>query len=115
MRNPLKSIPFPAVLVVALCAALLTGVLAPAAHADYAVLRSGVRLHITSYERNGDTLRFHLGGGTVDMPADQLVRIEPEDVFLGEATSPDPAPQGPYGNAIRAAAQKHGVDEELIS
>ena len=41
-----------------LCAA------APAAHAEYIVLRTGGRLHVSGYERIGDTLRLHIAGGT---------------------------------------------------
>jgi hypothetical protein len=86
---------------------------APLAHADYAVMRTGVRLHITGYERNGDMMRLYLGGGTVDVAAADVVSIEPEEVFL--AASAPAQPSGPYGQIIQNAAQKNGVDEELIS
>ena len=52
-----------------------------AARADYAVLRSGARLHITGYERDGERVRLTVDGGTVNV----------------------------------AAAEKHGVDEGLIT
>jgi soluble lytic murein transglycosylase-like protein len=88
--------------------------LAPAAKADYAVLKTGVRLHITGYEQTGDQVRLTVTGGTVDVPAADLVSIEPEDQFT--ALPPAPAtPKEPYGNLIRAAAEKHGVDEKLIT
>jgi hypothetical protein len=86
---------------------------APVAHADYAVMRSGARIHITSYERNGDMVRLHVGGGTVDVAAAEVVSIEPEDVFLAANVPAQPA--GPYGQIIQQAAQKNGVDQELIS
>jgi hypothetical protein len=86
---------------------------APAARADYAVLRSGVRLHITGYERNGDHVRLSMTGGSVDVQADDLVSVEPEDQFTTQPAAP-PA-DGPYGNLIRAAALKHGLDEKLIT
>jgi soluble lytic murein transglycosylase-like protein len=86
---------------------------APAARADYAVLRSGVRLHITGYERNGDYVRLSMTGGSVDVRADDLVSVEPEDQFTAQPTAPPV--EGPYGNLIRAAALKHGLDEKLIS
>jgi hypothetical protein len=91
----------------------LAAAAAPAARADYAVLRSGVRLHITGYERTGDHVRLTMSGGSVNVPADELVSVEPEDQFA----SPPPAPlaDGPYGNLIRAAALKHGLDEKLIT
>ena len=86
---------------------------APAVQADYAVLRSGVRLHITGYERTGDHIRFSLTGGSVDVQSDELVSIEPEDQFIAQPSAPPTV--GPYGNLIRAAALKHGLDENLIT
>ena len=37
-------------------------VAAPAARADFAVLKSGVRLHITGYETAGDRVRLTMSG-----------------------------------------------------
>ncbi|MFY9528555.1 MAG: lytic transglycosylase domain-containing protein [Candidatus Acidiferrales bacterium] len=90
----------------------LAALFSPAARADYAVLRSGERLHIRGYERQGDRVRLVLDGGTVEVAAADLVAVEPEEVFT---PAPDPAPAGPYGKIIRAAAQEQGVDEALIS
>ena len=87
---------------------------APAAQADYAVLKSGVRLHITGYEQTGDQIRLTVAGGTVDVPAADLASIEPEDQFTATPASLNPE-KGPYSNLIRAAAEKHGVDEKLIT
>jgi soluble lytic murein transglycosylase-like protein len=82
--------------------------------ADYAVLRSGVRLHITGYESNGAHMRLTIEGGTVDVPAEDVVAIEPEDHF--EPVPPSPVTTaGPFANLIHAAAQKHGLDENLIA
>ncbi len=103
-----------AVIVVALAA------VAPAARADYAVLRSGVRLHITGYQLSGDRMRLTITGGTVDVAATDIASIEPEENFT---PNPPPAPPedtssygpyGPYGKLIHDAAAKHGVDENLI-
>lgn len=86
---------------------------APIAQADYAVLRSGVRLHITGYERAGEVVRLSMDGGSVEVQASDLVSVEPEDHF---AAQPALAPaDGPFGDLIRAAAVKHGVDEKLIT
>jgi hypothetical protein len=83
------------------------------ARADYAVLRSGLRLHITGYETEGAHVRLTVEGGTVDVLATDLVSVEPEDHF--EALPPSPVTSaGPYANLIHAAAQKHGLDEDLI-
>ena len=97
-------------LVVALGAASLFP--APTA-ADYAVLRSGARLHITGYERDGERVRLTVDGGTVSVAAGDLVAVEPEEHFAVVAAPPVLAP-GPFGNLIHAAAEKHGVDESLI-
>jgi Transglycosylase SLT domain len=95
--------------------ALLIGavVCASPARADYAVLRSGLRLHITGYETDGAHVRLTVEGGTVDVLATDLMSVEPEDHF--EAPPPSPVTSaGPYANLIHAAAQKHGLDEDLI-
>lgn len=91
----------------------LAAAAAPAARADYAVLRSGIRFHITGYERTGDHVRLTMSGGSVNVPADELVSVEPEDQFA--SLPPAPLDDGPYGNLIRAAALKHGLDEKLIT
>jgi hypothetical protein len=79
--------------------------------ADYAVLRSGQRLHITSYERLGDTVRLQLTGGSVEIPASELIGVEREEVF---AAPPAPNLPVPFAEQIRAAALKYRVDEDLI-
>jgi soluble lytic murein transglycosylase-like protein len=92
--------------------ALVFAAVAPAARADYAVLRSGQRLHITGYEVRGDTVRLQIQGGIVEIPASELVRVEPEEVFA--TATPLRAPEVPYAAEIRAAAQKYTMDEDLI-
>jgi soluble lytic murein transglycosylase-like protein len=85
--------------------------LAPAARADYAVLRSGQRLDITGWQRVGDHVRLDLSGGSVTMPASELVSVEPEEIF---ATAKREV-EGPYAAEIRAASSAYGVDAQLIS
>jgi Transglycosylase SLT domain len=87
---------------------------APAARADYAVLRSGARLHVTGYQVDGDRVRLAVAGGSVEISASELIDVEPEDQF--------PAPPAPdadfgvrYATFIRASARKNGVDEKLIA
>ncbi|MGH9745338.1 MAG: lytic transglycosylase domain-containing protein [Candidatus Acidiferrales bacterium] len=86
---------------------------APMARADYAVLRSGVRLHITGYESVGDRVRLTIEGGSIEVAASEISSIEPEDVFPSRPTVA-PLPDGPYAKLIRASAEKHGIDENLI-
>jgi soluble lytic murein transglycosylase-like protein len=84
------------------------------ARADYAVLQSGARLHITGYEQTGDKVRLTVQGGVIEIPASELASVEPEDTFRAQPPV-TPLPAGPYSDMIRAAAQKSGVDEKLIS
>lgn len=86
----------------------------PAARGDYAVLRSGARLHVTGYELDGDRVRLAVAGGKVEIAASDLIDVEPEDLF--------PAPPAAnvdfgarYAKLIHRAAEKHGVDEKLIA
>jgi soluble lytic murein transglycosylase-like protein len=89
-------------------------ILAPVASADYAVLRSGARLHVTGYQLDGERVRLSVSGGTVEIAASELIDVEPEDQF--------PAPPSAnadfgarYANLIHASAQQHGVDANLIA
>src|SRR6185437_1296121 len=84
-----------------------------AARADYAVLRSGARLHITGYEAAGKRARLTFRGGVIEVPARDIVSIELEDTFRAIPPAPAAA-QEPYENLIRLAAEKNGLDEALI-
>jgi soluble lytic murein transglycosylase-like protein len=97
---------------VVLAAAAFLAAAAPGARADYAVLRSGLRLHINGYEIQGDRVKLSLDGGSVDMAASNLMAVEPEDLFRA---LPQGAPGVRYANFIRASAAKHGLDEALIA
>ncbi|HXX43115.1 MAG TPA: lytic transglycosylase domain-containing protein [Candidatus Acidoferrales bacterium] len=82
--------------------------------ADYAVLRSGGRLHVSGYAIEGDQVRLTVAGGSVLISAGDLITIEPEEVF------PAPPPQEVdfgvrYAKLIHASAQKHGLEEKLIT
>lgn len=97
---------------IAILAAIAALATAPAARADYAVLRSGARLHITSYQRVGDQVRLTVNGGTIEVAASDIVAIEPEEVFTPNPAAPTIT--GPYAKLISKAAEKHGVDGALI-
>jgi hypothetical protein len=88
-----------------------------AAHAEYAVMRSGARFHITGYEVSGATVRLHLAGGAVDVAADDIVRFEPEEIFQPEpiAAKPVITLNGPYAELIRVAAAKYALDPLLLA
>jgi hypothetical protein len=86
--------------------------LAVDARAEYIVLRSGARLSVTGYELRGETYHLQMSGGSVEIPAGEVVSIEPEEVF-----EPLPAPLSdttPFQKLIRAAAERYSVDADLI-
>jgi soluble lytic murein transglycosylase-like protein len=108
-----RKMPRKAIFLAVLAALIVGAAAAPAARADYAVLKSGVRLHITGYEWAGDRVRLTVEGGAVEIAGADLDSIQPEETF---AANPAPLPlAAPYGELIRAAASKHGVDEKLIA
>ena len=85
---------------------------AAVARADYIVLRSGARLNVTGYELQGDKYRLQMNGGFAEVPANDVVGIEPEEVFDPVAQPLSPKP--PFQDIIRAAAERNGVDADLI-
>jgi len=93
---------------------------ASSTRAEYIVLRSGQRLHVTSYQLLGDKYHLQLQGGWIDVQTADVVSIEPEEVFTAlpvpaqpVATSVAAAP--PYRELVAAAASRYGVDAELIT
>jgi hypothetical protein len=102
----------PAILVATLAAVAFAAI--PAARADYAVLRSGVRLHITGYQQTGGRMTLMVAGGTAEVAASDVVAIEPEEVFPAAPAAAPTIATGPFANLIHDAAAKHGVDEALI-
>ena len=85
---------------------------APVAQAEYVVLRTGARLTVTGYELLGDKYHLQMKGGTAEIAAEEVVSIEPEEVF---EVLPEPlSDTTPYHEIIRAAADRYGVDADLI-
>jgi hypothetical protein len=93
------------------CALLFAA--APSLQAEYVVLRSGQRLHVTSYQLLGEKYRLQLTGGAVIVPVEEVVSIEPEDVFA--PLPPQPAVEAPIHEIIKAAAARYSVDADLIA
>lgn len=100
-------------------ALLLALLAAPSGRAEYIVLRSGERLHVTAYQLLGDKYRLQLQGGWVDVQTADVLKIEPEEVFTPVAPDPPATPSAPsappYRELVSAAASRYGVDAELIS
>src|SRR5260370_7743257 len=86
---------------------LLLSALAPAANAEYAVLRSGQRLHITGYENRGATIVLRLNGGKIEVPASELLAIEPEHVFPAQPPAPTATLPVPLADLLPAASPIH--------
>jgi Transglycosylase SLT domain len=85
---------------------------APCLRAEYISLRNGQRLHVTGYELLGDKYRLQIAGGTVEVPAEEVVSIEPEDTF---APLPLPvAATAPFHEVVKAAAVHYNMDADLI-
>ena len=84
------------------------------AKADYAVLRSGQRLHIAGWQSLGDKVRLDMKGGSVTIDAAELARIEPEDVF-GESAKTELDVNVPYANQIQNAARAYRLDPALVA
>ena len=82
------------------------------ARADYVVLRGGARLDVTGYEILGDRYLLHLKGGTAEVLADDIVAIEPEEIF--EPVEEPLSDQTPFAKVIRAAADRYRIDADLI-
>jgi len=99
-----------ATIAVVLGTLLLLG--AQAARAEYVVLRSGQRLRVTGYERLGAMMRLHVAGGSIEIPTEEIVAIEPEDFFPALKKE---RLDVPFEELIRAAAEKHGVEAQLIA
>lgn len=96
-----------------LCGAIVAlAALVPCARADYMVLQTGQRIHVTGYERVGETLRLTLIGGTLEIPADALLRVDPEDTFLPVKVK---SLDVPYADFISESARAHGVAPELVA
>jgi len=93
-------------------AATLAAAAVPA-RAEYFVLRSGQRLHVTGYQLLGEKYRLQMDGGFVELPADNVAAIEPEDVFT--SAPPVDAAKAPFRELIEAAAARYVVDADLIT
>ena len=85
---------------------------ATVSRADSVVLRNGARLDVTGYEILPDRYILHLKGGVAEVPLREIVGIEPEDIF--EPIEVPLTDKTPFERVIRAAAQRYGIDADLI-
>ena len=95
-----------------LSCAVLFGV-APSLRAEYVALRNGQRLHVTGYQLLGEKYRLQIAGGILEVPVEEVMAIEPEDLF---APVPQPvAATAPFHEIVKAAAARYSVDADLIA
>jgi hypothetical protein len=96
-----------------MCGAIVAlAALAPCARADYVVLQSGQRIHVTAYQQVGDTLRLTVPGGSLEIPATELMRFEPEDTFQPVKVK---LLDVPFADLIAESARLNGVAPELVA
>ena len=81
--------------------------------AEYIVLRSGQRLSVTGYQLLGDKYKLQMKGGSLEVLAQEVVAIEPEEVFV--PVPPTPVNKQPFGELIEAAAKRYNLDSDLIA
>lgn len=93
------------------CALLLAA--APVGRAEYIVLRSGQRLNVSSYQLLGDKYRLQVAGGTVLVATEDVLSIEPEEMFTRQ--KPADSFKGPFRELIEAASAQYKVDADLIA
>ena len=93
--------------------AIILACTGPCARAEYIVLRSGQRLAVTGYQLLGDKYLLQMKGGTAEVAVEQVVSIEPEEIFT--SVPPVEISKEPFGDLIRAAAQRYSVDADLIT
>lgn len=86
---------------------------APVVRAEYIVLRSGQRLSVTGYQLLGGKYRLQMNGGLVELSAEDVVAIEPEEIFTS-ARAVETA-KAPFADLIAAAAARYRVDADLIT
>ena len=96
--------------------------MATATCGEYALLSSGARLYADRHERDGDTIRLYSNGGTVELPAAQVIGFELEEFAPSAPEEPSgyrtarPAPGAPpLGQLIALAADSYGLPRELVN
>ena len=71
-------------------------------------------LHVSGYQLLDGKYRLQIEGGIAEMQAEEVVAIEPEDVFVSNPPAAAAA-KGPFRDLIEAAASRYNVDAELIA
>ena len=83
--------------------------------AEYIVLRSGQRLHVTGYQLVGDKYQLQMAGAKLEVAVADVAGIEPEEVFSPIPAQPVAAADPTYRELVAAAAKRYSVDADLIT
>ena len=89
--------------------------MATCARPEYVVLRNGQRLNVTGYQLSDGKYRLQLQGGFVEVPSEDVVAIEPEEVFSRIVPQAAESVKKPFTELIQGAAAKYSVDADLIT
>lgn len=87
---------------------------------EYAVLDTGFRLRADRAERDGAVVRLYVGAGMIEIPAQNVVRLEPEEAVEVFAPAPEPKAKTPPEptidprRLIEEAARRYGLPVELL-
>jgi soluble lytic murein transglycosylase-like protein len=86
---------------------------------EYAVLDTGFRLRADRAERVGEIVRLYVGAGVIELPAQSVVRLEPEEAVAAPEPQPEPPARRPEQaidprRLIEEAARRHGLPVELL-
>lgn len=86
---------------------------------EFAVLSSGFRIRVDRHESTGIEVRLVSGSGEIVLPANQVVRFEPEEpVTVMPGSEPVPEVTEPPRKDLKAlideAAQRHGLPPALV-
>lgn len=101
--------------------ALLCVLTWPAMAGEYAVLASGMRLHVERHENAGNTVHLFTETGEIEMPASEVVSYEEDDYVppaasaaVSQAPTADPSEQLTPQELVERAARRAGLPPEFV-
>jgi soluble lytic murein transglycosylase-like protein len=80
----------------------------PAMAGEYAVLSSGLRIHVDRHERDGDLVRLYAKDGFTQLPAHTVAGFEVDDYV------PPPPPPAPAATPVPEATQPTPPDPKAL-
>lgn len=89
----------------------------PACAGEHVVLSNGFRIYADRHEWDGHVIRLYHGDASVELPASQVIAIEPGEVAPAPEAPAFPAPPNSPSDPkelLRRAAVRHGLPEEFL-